>query len=461
MNFQTITSTALSGAVILVVGMTVCALAKSLEPLAGPAVTMDSNSDGVIDKEEAQGLAASNFAAIDLDKSETLDGSELRFFFRGGSRPSSEKTESAKPSPNARQDGNGTGGTPPARVELDVVIEEPIGQTTPVIGRIIALQTGPIAARVNGAVLDMLVDIGDRVNTGDVLAIIDQERMRLERESYAAIVSQQRAKLTAERADLVQTENKLKRLEGIRNSAAFSQARFEDSIQAVASQKGMVAETRAQLAQAQAQLKLADRNLTDTHVVAPYPGVISATHTEVGAYLSIGHAVVTIINHRNLEVEADVPTSLIANLTMGNSVSIRFGEGQVVSAAVRAIVPAENPRTRTRPIRFTPNFSKVNAPLADNQNVTVLLPVGGSRDAITVSKDAINQRNGQNMVYVANSGRAQPRSVTTGEATGSRMVVHSGLKAGDMVVVRGNERLRPGQRLVDIGKTPTNEGGGG
>jgi len=92
-----------------------------------------------------------------------------------------------------------------------------------------------------------------------------------------------------------------------------------------------------------------------------------------------------------------------------------------------------------------------------------LLPVGGSRDAVTVSKDAVTQRNGQNMVFVSNNGRAQPRPVTTGEATGSRLVVVSGLKAGDLVVVRGNERLRPGQRLLDVGAggTPANGSGGG
>ena len=67
------------------------------------------------------------------------------------------------------------------------------------------------------------------------------------------------------------------------------------------------------------------------------------------------------------------------------------------------------------------------------------------------------------MVFVSNNGRAQPRPVTTGEATGGRLVVVSGLKVGDMVVVRGNERLRPGQRLLDVnaGNAPTNGSGGG
>lgn len=433
------------------------ALAQTPE-LSGPAKPLDTNGNGVIDRSEARGPAAANFDTIDLDKSDSLDGDELRHFFAGGPRPASAPAAGdadVKPS-------DGPQGGPPARVELDAVIEEQIGQTTPVIGRIVARQSGAVAARISGAVLDVRVDVGDRVNTGDVLAVIDRERMELERDRYAAIVSQQRANLAAKRADLEKSENELKRLEGIRQSAAFSQARYEDAVQEVAAQSGAVAETRAQLAQAQAQLKRADRDLTDTVVRAPYPGVVSETHTEIGAYLSIGNPVATVINDRNLEVEADVPTARIGGLDIGDVVSVRVGTDRTVPAMLRAVVPNENPRTRTRPVRFIPDFDDSDTQLADNQSVTVLIPVGGSRNAVTVSKDAITERGGQSMVFVSNNGRAQPRVVTTGEATGSRLVVLSGLKAGELVVTRGNERLRPGQRLLDVGGgAPANGRGGG
>ena len=224
--------------------------------------------------------------------------------------------------------------------------------------------------------------------------------------------------------------------------------------------RGAAGARGCQLRARQAQLERADRDLSDTNIVAPYPGVVSATHTEIGAYLAIGNPVVTIINDQNFEVEADVPSARIANLSTGDEVNVRIGD-ETVSATLRAVVPTENTRTRTRPVRFTPDLSRSVSPLANNQSVTVLLPVGGSRNAVTVSKDAITQRNGQSMVFVSNNGRAQPRQITTGEATGSRLVVLSGLKAGDLVVVRGNESLRPGQRLVHVGAAPANGHGGG
>lgn len=487
----------LSGAAILVAGLLAAAptLAQSTE-LSDRARALDANSNGVLEKSETRGPLQANFDTVDTDKNGTLDGAEIQAFFQGGPAPSpsagSTGGDAAKElSPQAKgldSNGNGVlekseargpvqanfdtidtdksgsldgaelraffqgsgparGGPPPATVVVDAVIEEVIGQTTPVVGRLVARQAGPVAARIGGAVNELRVRVGDRVETGDTLAVLDRERLDLERERYAAIVSQQNANLSGERADLEKKQNELKRLEGIRASAAFSQARFEDAEQNVIMQSGEVAQTRAQMAQAQAQLKRAERDLLDAEIRAPFPGVISATHTEVGAYLTVGNPVVTIINDLNLDIEADVPTSRLVSLTPGLAVGVRLDDGSLLRANVRAVVPSENPRTRTRPVRFTPRFAEIDKQLADNQSVTVMIPVGESRKAVTVAKDAVIERNGSMMVFVVQNGSAQLTPVTVGDGTGDRFVVRGGVKAGDMVVVRGNEGLRPGQRL--------------
>lgn len=398
--------------------------------LAPQAKALDANGNGTLEKDEAGGPVAANFETIDTDKNGSLDGSELRAFFSGG----------------AGSGGRPTG--PPANVFLDAVIEETIGQTTPVIGRFVAREAGPIAARIGGAVLEMHVDVGDRVERGSLLAVVDRERLELERDRYASAVTQQTAQLSTSRADLAKARNDLKRLEGIRQSAAFSQARYEDAVQEVALQSGRVAVTRAQLAQAENQLKRAERDLSDASIEAPFPGVVSETHTEVGAYLNVGTPVATIINDAALDIEADVPANRLSGLTENTVVGVRLDNGTRTTAKLRAIVPSENPRTRTRPVRFVPDTSSVSTALADNQSVTVLIPVGDARTAVTVSKDAIIERAGSMTVFVARDGTAQPTPVTVGDGTGNRFVVRSGLKPGDMVVVRGNEQLRPGQRLI-------------
>ena len=109
-------------------------------------------------------------------------------------------------------------------------------------------------------------------------------------------------------------------------------------------------------------------------------------------------------------------------------------------------MPEENPLTRTRVVRFTPNF-KNGATFATNQSVTLHIPAGPTRTVVTVHKDAVLNRSEGALVFVVVNGVARPRPVRLGEAVGGRFEVIDGLKPGEKVVVRGNERLRPGQKV--------------
>ena len=105
-------------------------------------------------------------------------------------------------------------------------------------------------------------------------------------------------------------------------------------------------------------------------------------------------------------------------------------------------------RTRTRQVRFIPQFGTLRKSLAANQSVTVELLAGRTREALTVHKDAIIRAQGQTFVYVAQNGQAQIRPVQLGDAIGIRFEVLGGLGPGEPVVVRGNERLQPGQPIA-------------
>ena len=184
---------------------------------------------------------------------------------------------------------------------------------------------------------------------------------------------------------------------------------------------------------------------------APYGGVITQRRTVAGAYVKAGEGVVGMIDDGSLEIEADVPANRLAGLAPGTKVSFRLDGRGTYRATVRARVPEENPLSRTRRVRFVPDFpdSAGNANnLAAGQSVTLAIPAGTVRQVITVDKDAILKRKGRSVVFVVGAGNAAiPRPVKLGEAVGGRFVVLGGLKPGELVVVRGNERLRPGQKI--------------
>ena len=150
-----------------------------------------------------------------------------------------------------------------------------------------------------------------------------------------------------------------------------------------------------------------------------------------------------MIDDGALEVEADVPASRIPALSPGTKISVRIN-GLTVAAKVRAVVPQENPLTRTRVVRFSADMAALRGHLAGNQSVSVAIPIS-SGQVVSVHKDAILKRRGNDIVFVVVDGAAQPRNIAIGDAVGGRFTVRDGLKVGDVVVIRGNERLFPGQ----------------
>jgi RND family efflux transporter MFP subunit len=333
-------------------------------------------------------------------------------------------------------------------VTVDPVRLLPTSQTIPVLGRLVPRQSGPVAAQIEGPVGEVRVQVGDRVKKGDVLAVMLSDRLHWEQERRAAAVAESKAEIESAKARLAIAEQELRRLEKLRRSAAFSQARYEDKRQEVVRANSEVNQARARAKLANADLKLAEIALYKTKVRAPYPGVVSQRHIAAGGYLSEGDPVVTLINDIDLEVEADVPANRLDGLLPGTEIALTIAGGKSQTAVVRAVVPDENSLTRTRAVRLTPRFNGSQKGLAANQSATLHLPLGERREVLTVHKDAVIRRQGRTMVFVVNENAVQPRVVSLGAAIASRFEVRSGLRADDLAVVRGNERLTPGQKVT-------------
>ena len=336
---------------------------------------------------------------------------------------------------------------PPAPVAVDKVRTEQMAQTMPVIGRLIALRAGDVATRIDGRVDRFRVEVGDRVKKGDLLARLDSDRLQREHERRVASIAESQAALESEKASLAIDRQELRRLEALRESAIFPKARYEDKQKEVLRAQTRVSRAEAILESTTALFQLAELDLADAKILAPYDGVVTVRHTEVGAYVKKGDAVVAMVNDKNLEIEADVPAQRLGGIKPGIVVKIDLGGQKSYFAAVRAVVPEENPLTRTRRVRFVPKFDAKAGNLATNQSATIQLPIGAARQVVTVHKDAIIKRGGASLVFVAADGAVQIRPVALGEAVGARFQVLSGLKPGELVVTRGNERLFPGQKV--------------
>jgi len=334
-----------------------------------------------------------------------------------------------------------------ALVGVDNVIEERSHQTIPVIGRLVAQRSGVVSVLTKGVVADVLVRVGDRVLAGDDIARLLANSLTWSRELRVAEINSAKASLANAKSQASLRRQELKRLGNLKKSAAFSAARYEDAQKELAKAESDAARAEAELARATANLNLAQIDLDNAVIKAPYPGVVSAVHTEVGTYLSTGQPVITMVDDSTMEIEADVPAERTQGLLPGTQVSFTTGTVSKQLATVRAVVPDEKPLTRTRAVRFAPIDTANLFGAAANQTVAIDIPAGPDRTVVTVHKDAVLKRNGNRVVFLVVNNKAELRTVTLGETVGTRFIVIAGLKVGDTVVVRGNERLTPGQGI--------------
>jgi len=322
-------------------------------------------------------------------------------------------------------------------------------ETVPVLGRIVALRGGPIAAEVGGIVETVYADVGARVAAGAPLIGLETEPLRLKATVARAEEAERTARVAEARALARITQSELERLEKLRNSVAFTPSRYADKQQDAIRAQAVAQAAEADRRIATANRKLAERDLARAVIAAPYAGVVVERRTDVGAYVAKGDAPVVLVGERSVEVEAEVSADLVAHGGhIDRPVAVDLGGGHTVSGTVRAVLPRENPRTRTRIVRISlPSAQLRHTPAADH-TVGIAFPAGARTPRLSVAKDAVIRREGQSIVMIASAGSAEIRPVRLGAAVGERFVVEDGLAEGDLAVVRGNERLAPGTPLT-------------
>ncbi|MCR9125467.1 MAG: efflux RND transporter periplasmic adaptor subunit [Rhodobacteraceae bacterium] len=338
-----------------------------------------------------------------------------------------------------------------AAVGVQPVETRALAETVPVFAEVTTARDGAVASRVAGNVQQVHVLAGARVAKGDLLVELNDELLAILVAQSEAQMAEAEAGIDTARVRVDRTTTAFQRVDALSGSASFSQGRFDDA------QSDML-EARSQLAEAQAREKSSESRLAETRyqlersrIVAPFSGVVIEVMTIPGAFIQAGTPVVRLLDTDAFEIEASVPSRYVTDLEPGQAMKGALETGDTVDLTLRAILPLEDPSTRTRAVRFSaPGLGQVRN-VAVGQSLTVQVPVGAPRDVLSVPKDALVQGRGGWTVFVAADGKAQPRPVSIGVPLGDRYEVLDGLAPGDLVVVRGNERLRPGQ---DIAPSP-------
>lgn len=316
----------------------------------------------------------------------------------------------------------------PSLVKVAVAQLQALSPVTLVPGTVVSRNDASLSAEVAGR-LEMVVDVGTRVQTGDVLATIEDVSLLLRNRELQAEISRAEARLKFLESELERFSTLAKS-----NLAAANQLELTRSERDVAI--GDLEVASARLAQNQDQL-------AKTKILAPHPGVVVERLMTPGERVMEGSVVVRLVDQNTLEVIARAPLEYFPYVEPGDLLELRNGSNTSLGQ-VRTVVAVGDENTHLFELRMDIE----GQPYPVGQTLRVAVPTSDSRDVLAVPRDALVLRpEGQSIFIVDANNQAQQVFVTTGVGSGDQIEVLGAVSPGDRVVIRGNERLQPGQNV--------------
>jgi RND family efflux transporter MFP subunit len=326
-----------------------------------------------------------------------------------------------------------------AKPALSVVVTRPQRATLPLTvhanGNIAAWQEASIGTEANGLRLaEVRVNVGDVVKRGDVLATFSPETMQVD-------LLQTRASLAEAEATLADAAANAERAQSLRATGALSEATIN---QYVTAERTARARLEAQRAAVQArQLKV-----TQTAVVAPDDGVISARSATVGAVLPAGQELFRMIRQGRLEWRAEVQAADLAQVQPGTRATVTPAGGTAIAGKVRMVAPTVDPQTRLGIV-----YVDLPAPGAARAGMFARGEFElGSSSALTLPASAVQLREGFSYVFkVGADSKVTQAKISVGRRVGDRVEVTGGLEPDARVVASGGGFLAENDtvRVVD------------
>ena len=294
-------------------------------------------------------------------------------------------------------------------------------------GTVIARNQARLAAEEAGR-LEWVADVGARIAAGEVVARMDDALLRQE-------VAAAEAQAASERARIGFLRKEVERLRSLARTNIATQSQLD---QAVAN----LGVSQSELAAFEARVALIAERLRRTVTRAPFDGVVTERLQQAGEWADSGATLVRLVDAEALEVQARVPVNALEFMRPGSRLRLAAGEREA-SGEVRTIVPVGDDRSRLYELRIGLPAGTWPA----GQTLRVAIPTARPREVVAVPRDAlVLRREGTTVFRVGEDGTAEAVRVETGIAEGDLIGV-TGIEAGDRVVIRGGERLRPGQAV--------------
>jgi RND family efflux transporter MFP subunit len=327
---------------------------------------------------------------------------------------------------------------PERPVEVQRVAFENENATREFVGVVRARYETDLGFRVAGKIVSRVVNVGDRVHIGDVVARLDPRDLKLQVESAEA-------EFDAATSSLHEAASDLERYTTLKTRGWVSIADFDRK-------KAAKDEAEGRLERAKRSLDLAHNQLDYSDLKADADGVITATLAEPGQVVAIGQPVVRLAHRGEKEAVVSLPETWLAEARSSKaSVQLWSGPGRSFAARLRELSPQADAATRTYAARFT--IDNPDDSVALGMTATVTLSHAADVSVAKLPLAAIfNPGTGPSVFVVDQSGALELRPVKVASFTEDSALVTSGVSNGDQIVKLGVQKLDAGERVRAVGE---------
>jgi RND family efflux transporter MFP subunit len=317
-----------------------------------------------------------------------------------------------------------------------------------------------IAAKITARVVDVYVDEGMTVTEGQLLARLDDSDAQRRLQAAKAQRDATAAQIASLKVNLVNAERELRRQEDLDKDGFTSVQALDLARTAAESLRAQVAAVQEQVKAADAQIAMAQQDVDNCIVRAPFAGVVVSKDAQRGEMVSPISAgggftrtgIATIVDMESIEIEVDVNESYIARVEPGQRVEAVLDAypDWRIPAKVRTVIPTADRQKATVKVRIS--FDKLDPRILPDMGVKVSF-LAGEQAAGRVAAKAVIPReaartlDGKPVMFLVRDGVLERRAVSLGLEIGGDVEVTAGLSPGDKVVVGGPADLRDGQRV--------------
>jgi HlyD family secretion protein len=387
----------------------------------------------------------------------------------------------------------------PVPVAVARVADADLATGQPFVGTVLPARTSDVGSAVDGRVVELPVVDGQRVEAGQPIAELLRNMLEIERSGAVAEldrrrqvlaelqagsrpeeIDQARAQVAGFEARLDYARSRLTRLGRLVErgtttvdelqdaqtelraiEAQFAGAKAALALAEAGPRREQVAQAAAAVAVQEADVERIDDQLGKHTIRSPFGGWVVQRFAEKGQWLARGGLVARVAELDTVEVEARVPEASVGGLAEGVEVRLEFDAAphQTWTGTVTKVVPQADVLSRSFPVRIsvTNRIDHGTPVLKGGMLARAWLPVGAAGRVRVVPKDAVVLGGAQPVVYVVEpaadasgpgTGTVRPVPVSLGAAVEGNVEIRDGLEAGRLVVIRGNERLRPGAAVA-------------